>query len=152
MLVDRTTPLGAGADQFAAAADARPVARAEQEILRRVPADESLAVLPEGVMLNYLTRRRAPTKFITWMPPELYFFGEANMLAALAATPPDWVLLAPRGLKEYGVPQFGEGYADSIARWVDGHYREVAAWSGSTVGAADGKQPWRLLRRAGPLP
>lgn len=152
VLVDRTTPLGVGADHFAAAADARPVARAAQEILRRVAADQTLAVLPEGVMLNYLTRRPAPTKFITWMPPELYFFGEANMLAALTATPPDWVLLAPRGLKEYGVPPFGAGYADSLARWIDANYEQTAQWSGSTVGAADAQQPWRLLRhRRGPL-
>jgi hypothetical protein len=120
------------------------VARAEQQILHRVKPDHSLAVLPEGVMLNYLTRRSAPTKYITWMPPELYFFGEANMLAALQATPPDWVLLAPRDFKEYGLPPFGEGYADSIAEWIDGNYRIVSSWPTSPE---DGSTTWRLLRR-----
>jgi len=140
VLVDRTTPLGAERDAFAAAANAQPVARAEQEILGRVGPDQTLAVLPEGVMLNYLTRRPAPTRFITWMPPEVLFFGEAEMLAALAAAPPDWVLLAPRDLREYGVPQFGAGYADSIAQWIDAHYHPVAQWP------TNAPAPWRLLR------
>ena len=60
----------------------------------RLKPGETLAVLPEGVMLNYLTRRNAPTRFITWMPPEVIFYGEANMLDALRTAPPAWVLLA----------------------------------------------------------
>jgi hypothetical protein len=119
-----------------------------------VRPDETLGVLPEGVMLNYLTRRASPTKYITWMPPELYFFGEANMLAALQAAPPDWVLVAPRDFKEYGLPPFGEGYGDAIARWITRNYEIEVEWRPE----ADGSDTWRLLRRtgrvgsSGPLP
>ena len=143
VLVDRTIPLGGPSDRFAVPADAAPIARAELQILHRVKHDQTLAVLPEGVMLNYLTRRAAPTKYITWMPPELYFFGEVNMLAALKTAPPDWVLLAPRDFKEYGLPPFGEGYADSIANWIDANYRAVESWAGSPD---DDSAEWRLLR------
>jgi hypothetical protein len=145
VLIERTIALGAPPDRFAAPADAAPVARAEQQILHRVEPDQTLAVLPEGVMLNYLTRRAAPTEYITWMPPELYFFGEANMLAALRAAPPDWVLLVPRDFKEYGLPPFGEGYADSIANWIDANYREVEWWFASSD---DDSAKWRVFRRA----
>jgi hypothetical protein len=112
-----------------------------------VAPTETLAVLPEGVMLNYLTRRAAPTKFITWMPPELYFFGEAKMLAALQVEPPDWVLLLPRDLEEYGVSPFGAGYADSIARWIDARYVAVTTWANNSAPNARSQPTWRLMRR-----
>jgi hypothetical protein len=146
VLVDRTTRLGSGTDQFAAAADAEPVGVAERVILERVAPEDTLAVLPEGVMLNYLTRRKAPTKFITYMPPELYHFGEAKMLSALHASQPDWVLLAPRDMTEYGVPPFGAGYADAIARWMDANYVLDAAWSAER--SAPDSPSWRLLKRS----
>jgi hypothetical protein len=78
------------------------------------------------------------------MPPELYFFGESKMLSALQSAPPDWVLIVPRDFKEYGLPPFGEGYADSIANWIDANYREVDSWVASPE---DDGATWRLLRR-----
>jgi hypothetical protein len=67
------------------------------------------------------------------------------MLQALRESPSDWVLVAPRDMAEYGVPNFGEGYADSVAHWIDEGYSEVAAWPGATDDAAP--PSWRLLKR-----
>ena len=50
-------------------------------------AGATLAVLPEGVMLNYLLRRDSPLRVINLMPPELLVFGEEGILHALGAQP-----------------------------------------------------------------
>ena len=47
-----------------------------------LPPDATLAVLPEGVMINYLTRRPNPTPFSNFKPPELIIYGETSMVRA----------------------------------------------------------------------
>ena len=87
----------------------------------------SLAVMPEGVMLNYLSRRPSPLRVINLMPPEMMAFGEADILRSLEMSPPDTVVLIHRNVAEYGVPIFGSGerYGGRILGWVMSHYRPV---------------------------
>jgi len=114
-----------GADAFWTDDRGPAVARTLDEIGRRIPADASVAVFPEGVMLNYLARRPSPTPYVNFMPPELAVFGERTMLAALEARPPDWVVLVHKDTSEYGAPLFGRDYGRRVYAWVRRHYREV---------------------------
>ncbi|MCA9234803.1 MAG: glycosyltransferase family 39 protein [Planctomycetales bacterium] len=125
-------------DRFDSDVNAAAAGEALAEIVSRVAPDETVTVLPEGVMLDYLARRSAGTKYITWMPPEVLFFGEAAMLADLAASAPNWIVLAPRNLGEYGYRAFGDDYCVQAAQWIAAHYETAAAWD-------DGR--WRLMRR-----
>ena len=79
-------------------------------------------MLPEGVMLNYLSRRRNPTPFFNFMPPELLMFGEQAMVEALIENPPDWVVMTGRGASEYGYEYLGRGYGERLAGWVRDNY------------------------------
>ena len=65
-------------DAFIGDARVAYVNRALEYLRERMAPDETLAVLPEGVMLNYLLRRRAPTPYINYMPPELRLYGEPS--------------------------------------------------------------------------
>ena len=103
------------------------VEEALRRIEQRFPEDATLLVLPEGVMLNYLLRRPTPTRFISFMPPELILFGEERMLEALDAHPPDGVILVHKDTSEYGLPLFGRDYGRRIFDWVERRYRPVAA-------------------------
>ena len=47
-----------------------------------VPPDATLAVLPEGAMINYLSRHVNPTPCLVWVPPVMAVFGQTNMAAA----------------------------------------------------------------------
>jgi hypothetical protein len=83
----------------------------------------TLAVLPEGVMLNYLTRRDNPTPYVVFAF-EVWAFGETNMLAAYEKNPPDYIVLVQRDSSEYGVPYFGmeKGYGFDVMQWVRRNY------------------------------
>ena len=108
------------------------VAAAIEQIERLSPPEGTFAVFPEGVMLNYLTRRRNPTPYINFMLPELAAFGEAAMVAALDEHPPDLVVIVHRDTSEYGVGFFGRDprYGPQIMDWVARRY-ETAALIGS---------------------
>jgi hypothetical protein len=83
----------------------------------------TLAVLPEGVMLNYLTRRDNPTPYVVFAF-EVWAFGETNMLAAYETNPPDYIVLVQRDSSEYGVKYFGQqkGYGLDVIQWVRRNY------------------------------
>jgi hypothetical protein len=121
----RTLAVGSGTDLVLDNPSGAFVARALAEIERHVPPGDTLLVLPEGVMLDYLSRRRAPTKHLNYMPPETIHFGEAAMLAELQASPPDAVVLVHKDTREYGLPLFGRDYGVEILRWIRARYREV---------------------------
>jgi hypothetical protein len=121
----KTTIVGEGADAFRTGRRGRVVNQALALLRDRPPG--TLAVLPEGVMLNYLSRRRAPTRHLNFMPPELAIFGgDAAIAAELAASPPDLVLVAYKDLTEYGYRVFGDDYAPAIHAWLLDRYEPVA--------------------------
>ena len=93
------------------------------ELEQRFPQDASMVVLPEGISLNYLSRRLNPTPYINFMPPELILFGEAKIQAALEAHPQAAVVLAHKDTSEYGVPFFGRDYGQGLGAWVLERFR-----------------------------
>jgi hypothetical protein len=122
----KTYSMGTGGDQFLADDRAPYLAAAMDAIAKEAKVRDTLAVLPEGVMLNYLLRMPNPTPYINFIPPEMLMFGEGPMLAALSAHPPDWIVLTQRDTAEFGARVFGFDYGQQILRWVEDHY-EVAA-------------------------
>jgi hypothetical protein len=86
----------------------------------------TLAVIPEGAMLNYLTRRRNPTPYTLFMF-EVWVFGEQTMLAAYQRNPPDYIVLIHRDSSELGVPYFGlkKGYGFDMMQWINRNYEAV---------------------------
>lgn len=142
----KTVSIGSGPDHFYATG-ARPygqggaVRKALVEIANVSPPGSQMAVLPEGVMFNYLLRRESPLRVVNVMPPEVLVFGEAEVLRSLQAAPPPLVVLVQRHVTEYGYPPFGADprYGHSIVSWVHAHYQLIRtiSWD-SDDGASPG--------------
>lgn len=92
---------------------------------RQLPPEATLLVLPEGVIVNYLTRHINPTRHLNFLPPELAVFGEREILEDLEANPPDFVVLVHRDTEEYGLPLFGTDYGRSLFEWAHDRYVRV---------------------------
>jgi len=116
--------VGEGADAFRADLRGSFVNEAVR-LLRLQPEASTLAVVPEGVMLNYLARRVNPTPFVTFMPPEIVLFGEPQILSTFQAHPPDCIALVHKDTSQYGFPFFGRDYGRELATWIQGHYDPV---------------------------
>lgn len=124
--IERNTHVvSAGVDAFRADRVRGPVLDVVVKTLRRLEQKTTLVVLPEGVMLNYLARVVNPTRFVSFMPPEVLMFGEDRMLEALRAGAPDAIVLVNRTTEEYGLPLFGRDYGQRIRRWVGENYRPL---------------------------
>ncbi len=100
---DQTVALGEGRDLFycdAADIDATgSLVKWAVDYLKTVPPRATLCVLPEGAMINYLSRR---------LNPVIAARDEEEGVAAMRRTPPDYVIFAPRDLIELDQPKFGQ--------------------------------------------
>jgi hypothetical protein len=105
----------------------------------------TLAVMPEGLTINYLTRTTTPLSFHTFTPPETADPAvEDRILREIEAHPPDRVALVARDVREYGSRGFGVDYDQRLVRWIFENYE--AEWVTT---------PLRTLRRrcpSGPCP
>jgi hypothetical protein len=142
----KTIEVGRGGDAFLADARGSIVNAALGHLEQRMRPDETLAVLPEGVMLNYLLRKKTPARYINYMPPELLMFDEDEIAADFATRAPEWIAIAHKSTSEYGLPFFGQDYGARLFAWIGAHY-DVDATFGDPPLEKGSRFGIRVLRR-----
>ena len=91
-------------------------------IEERIEPAETLAVMPEGVILNFLSDRDNPVPYTTYGSGEVMIFGEDNILASFESNPPDFLLIVHQDGSEFGRRFFGRDYARKIWTWITAEY------------------------------
>jgi len=128
----RTAWVGQGADRMLAYRPAFlpsgvTLSRVADWIQTNTPPDRTLAVLPDGSMLNYLLRRDNPTGYLRWNLAESAVFGQDNMNRAFMSAPPDYIVLIDFTISQFELKPFGQDPRDGLElkHWIDAHYRAV---------------------------
>jgi len=128
----KTIVTGSGSDLFYASADATPpegrfVQDAVSDVKLRLRPGDKVAVVPEGVMLNYLLRVQSPLRVLNLMPPEMFTFGETNVVHSLEVDPPPIIVFVHKQAFEYGYRVFGSSaeYGGPTMDWIRRRYRPV---------------------------
>ena len=129
----KTYPVGKGVDMFYTVppqidASGALVNFASDE-LRKMPRDQTLLVIPEGEMINYLARLPSPVAPFFFFSAATQGGREQAIVDNLERQPPDWVVLVSRDLREYGVSRYGESreQGGQILAWVTANYRPFAS-------------------------
>ena len=92
--------------------------------LAGAPPAANLLVLPDGLSVNFLTRRTSPL-------PDVWTSGtEESMVERLRQTPPDYVALISENLSEHGILQYGApgNPGALLLQWVHQNYKEDISW------------------------
>ena len=108
--------IGTGSDAFFAlsglavpgTASARLVKEAVDRVEKITPPGSSIMAIPEGMMVNYLLRRRNPTPFLqSFILSTLFHFsgGSSLIIDVLEKKKPDYIFYLKRG-PEYPGPAF----------------------------------------------
>ena len=127
----KSKPLSRGADRlwtfdrpfsFGAGSDVEKFLQWAQS---NIKPTETFVALPQGVMLNFLTKRTITGPHTTFMPAELATYSPGAMLSLLSAQPPDYVIFFNKETIAYGHLTSGEDYGAEIFRWVNEHYTAV---------------------------
>jgi hypothetical protein len=125
--------VGQGSDRIVASGpdgnsvEARTTKAALSWIETNIPPDATVAALPQGVILNFLSRRINPTPDLDWNPTMFTVFGQEKMTAGFEKNPPDYVLLVEWTPYEFQTGEFGRfpGYGVELMQWIDKNYRPV---------------------------
>ena len=128
MLLRKKNEVSAGSDLMLMDSRGLYIEPILRQIEQRFGPDDELLALPEGIMVNYLSRRRIAVPYTNFMPPELLLYGEEKILSDLKANPPAGVILVHKVTAEYGFPLFGTDYGNLIMDWVEANYEQT--WIG----------------------
>ncbi len=134
---------------------ARPELAARFESLARAVRRESgsgqtLAVFPEGEILNYLTGRPNPIRHKLYIPGYLTKRNEPEVLDELRRSPPRVIVVLYRPTPEYGPAMFGVSYGSRIRRWIEEAYDVRPIDPGERVVSRMGSWAVVAIQRADP--
>lgn len=86
--------------------------------------DDTLAVMPEGLTLDYLTHSRTPLTYHTFTPVETADPAvEHSIIGEVLAHPPNRVAIVPRDTREFGYRGFGIDYDRQLVGYLLEKYR-----------------------------
>lgn len=91
-------------------------------ILNHSEKNDSLLVLPEGIMINYLTQKSwdfYPTSFI---PLDFETFGEKYIINEISDKKPDFIMFIKRDTAEYGKGYLCKDYGVDTCKYVARNY------------------------------
>jgi len=90
-----------------------------------MPSDATLAILPEGITLNYLTRHVNPSGGLDWNPTMFTVFGQDTMTAAVENHVPDYIFLVEWDSSEFKVGYFGSSpeFGKALMDWIHKNYK-----------------------------
>ena len=149
-------PVGRGTDVIIAsgpmgnAVEARTMNQALGWIQTNLPPAASLAAIPQGCLLNYLSRHPNSAPCLDWNPAMLAVFGATNMQSALAAHPPDYIALVEWQAYEFNTTPFGsKNYAADTMAWISQHYTPAALFGSEPL--RNGLFGIKILKRKDPL-
>lgn len=133
---DQTEPIGSGRDRIYSTTrmvdGTGALVNWAAEKLRDVPADARVLVLPEGAMINYLSRHKAPEP--GWARGQ-----EEEFVERLRKNPPEYVVLISRELKEFGIEHFGApgNPGQHVLAWMSPNYVIQSRWGGDPLDPKD---------------
>ncbi|MBF0153668.1 MAG: glycosyltransferase family 39 protein [Magnetococcales bacterium] len=129
----KSYPLGKGDDLFYTFrppyADWGPVIEAYLTWAEsHIPPSATVTALPEGVMLDYLARRKNGIPFFDTLYLNAIFWGSERNIRHFKEYNPDFFILVDRSTREYGLPPFGSSadFGRKELQWIGQHYEKVA--------------------------
>jgi hypothetical protein len=138
-LNSKTALVGTGGDQFYAYSPqidpTGELVNAVSQALQQAPPRQTLVVLPEGLMINYLARRPSPIAPFFYFSSATAAGGEDRIVEDLGRHPPDWVVIISRSLLEFNLERYGErpGEGREILSWVNKNYETAASVGGDPL-------------------
>lgn len=97
-------------------------------IATNLPPRATLAVVPEGIILNYLSRHPNPTPYLDWNPLVFPVFDVNQTTTAFQNHAPDYIAVVECRAYEFSTGYFGSqpGYGAGVMNWIQNNYQPVA--------------------------
>ncbi len=94
-------------------------------IKTNLKGDESIWVIPEGVIINFLTNHPSKSIYDTINPPYMQGFGEHRIINDIKSDPPDYIIINTRNTEEYGYKYLCSDYGFEVCKYIKSSYNLV---------------------------
>jgi hypothetical protein len=99
--------------------------------------NDTFIVMPDGIMLNYLSRKNNPSRYFEFTPNIVEAIGEENIIHEISMNPPSFIILSKKDTSEHGARFFGADYALNIYSWITDNYDKVFTEGDGTLTGDD---------------
>ena len=90
--------------------------------------DDTVLVLPEGAMINFLTDRKSNNKFYYLIPSNVEVFGNDYIISELKKQLPRYILLQPMLYQSFNQTSFCESYGREICENILKFYEQPVVY------------------------
>ena len=91
-------------------------------IIKNTKKKDEIVILPEGVMINFLTGRKSDNFYTSLIPLYVEVFGDENLIKHFSETKPEYIIFNNYNTNEYYFPYICQDYAVSFCNFVAKNY------------------------------
>lgn len=83
--------------------------------------------IPDGIILNYLSRKNSTLPFTNYSPADYFLSGESRITDSIRRTPPDYVVWIYVDITYYRRGQFGspDAYGYELVEYIGSNYTPI---------------------------
>lgn len=93
-------------------------------VKNNVAENDSFVVMPEGILLNFLTDRNSGSFFDSFTPYYVEIF-EDEIIRDLKLKKPEYIFISNQNSNDYGFAIFGKNYAENIVDYIENNYNYI---------------------------
>ena len=90
------------------------VVQAVNYIKENTNDNDTVLVLPQGAVINFLSGRKSHNKYYYLIPSNIEMFGEENIVKNLEQNLPEYIVLQPMPFYDYKETYFCESFGKKI--------------------------------------
>lgn len=105
------------------------IGKSVEYLKKNTPLNATCLVMPEGVIINFLSNRKTMDKYYHLLPNHIEALGEDNIVKDLKLTPPEYILINDRNTGDFGLKYICDDYAKKICKFVDSNYTQEKYFS-----------------------
>lgn len=94
-------------------------------IIKNTNQNDTVLVLPEGLFINYITKRPTNPKYYHLIPNHISALGEDNIVEDLSKNLPDYFVLNNASYIAYGAEYICKDFGYKICKLIDDNYNLV---------------------------
>jgi hypothetical protein len=91
-------------------------------IQKEIPIETHFVAIPGSIMLNYMTRRESPLKYVYLNPGVFQLIGNYQIYEDLQRVRPPYIVLVEQKFPQQGRTNFGKDFGKSILQWIHKDY------------------------------
>ena len=92
---------------------------------KEMKKEDSFLVLPEGIMLNFLTNHPSKSIYYATNTPYLEPFGEEKIIDDIKKNPPEYIFINNRNSEDYGKKYICKDYGFDLCNYVKSNYSKI---------------------------